>query len=415
MTKHSAQDLPVNTEQVKKPKLDSYTTLVWFRSDLRIHDNTALFRSSVLKNPIIALFIISPQEWKNHDYSPCKVDFILRNLSALQIKLKELGIPLLIRVELDSNKVPSTVGEIANQVNAKNVFWNIEYEVNEGKRDRLTRSILENQGREVYELHDQCIIQPGNVRTKEGKIYHVFTPFKNTWIQHIYSHPTILNLNSIEKQHQETIFKDFHSLIQQYSSIPSCKEIGFELKGLSIDINKEWPAGEEAATARLDSFLSDKVKSYDVARNFPITQGTSRLSAYLAIGILSPRHCMSEAKKRNGGKLDAGNAGLTVWISELIWREFYRNILFAYPHVCKNKAFKPDMDSIPWSYDSEKFTRWCQGKTGYPIVDAGMRQLNQTGWMHNRLRMIVSMFLTKHLLIDWYLTFFEILICILGD
>jgi deoxyribodipyrimidine photo-lyase len=162
-----------------------------------------------------------------------------------------------------------------------------------------------------------------------------------------------------------------------------------------------WPVGEVEANERLRAFLEERGEEYVAVRDFPAVHGTSKLSPYLAIGAISNKMCLSAAKQANHGKLDSGSAGLVHWISELIWREFFRSILIEFPSVCKNKAFKPEADRVAWSYDKAAFQRWCEGKTGFPIVDAGMRQLRQDGWMHNRLRGITSSFLTKDLLIDW--------------
>jgi deoxyribodipyrimidine photo-lyase len=157
-----------------------------------------------------------------------------------------------------------------------------------------------------------------------------------------------------------------------YSTIPdSAAELGFPLPPLKIDLLKEWPAGEQEALARLDKFLAEKGAVYQTDRDFPWKRGTSRLSPYLAAGVISSRTCLLAAKQANQEKFDSGNAGLVTWISELIWREFYRGILVAYPRVCMDKAFKADTDSIPWSYDKEAFEKWAQGRTGYPIVDVG--------------------------------------------
>ncbi|MHC4092761.1 MAG: cryptochrome/photolyase family protein, partial [Planctomycetota bacterium] len=155
------------------------------------------------------------------------------------------------------------------------------------------------------------------------------------------------------------------------------------------------------ARRRLRTFVSQRIEHYDEARDFPAKNGTSALSPYLAAGILSPRQCLSAALEANSGRLDSGNKGVTTWISELIWREFYRHVLIGLPRVCMNRPFRSGTDRLPWRCDEGQFHAWCEGRTGVPIVDAGMRQLAQTGWMHNRLRMIAAMFLTKDLFIHW--------------
>ncbi|MFC7001925.1 cryptochrome/photolyase family protein [Pseudobowmanella zhangzhouensis] len=175
------------------------------------------------------------------------------------------------------------------------------------------------------------------------------------------------------------------------------------LDNLDVDNSwlERWPAGEQLAQQQLQRFVHEAIRDYKQTRDFPAQDNTSRLSAYQAVGALSTMQCLRAALAENNGELDSGNEGIVTWINELIWRDFYRHLLVAYPDLCKHKAFKSDTDRLPWKHDEDKFQRWCEGNTGYPIVDAAMRQMNQTGWMHNRLRMIVAMFLTKHLFIDW--------------
>ena len=165
---------------------------------------------------------------------------------------------------------------------------------------------------------------------------------------------------------------------------------------------EQFPPGENAALKRLDSFVAQRIVNYKEDRDvLSLRDGTSALSPYLAAGIISTRTCLARAVAANNGRYDSGAAGMVKWIWELIWREFFRNIMVEYPRVCKYKPFKLQTDAVPWSYDERLFKAWCEGRTGYPIVDAGMRQLNTTGWMHNRLRMITASFLTKDLGIDW--------------
>jgi deoxyribodipyrimidine photo-lyase len=309
------------------------------------------------------------------------------------------GIPLIC---VRSDDVAEAVCQVAIRIQASQVYYNIEYEVNESRRDLKASQLLEKENIKVFSFHDQCIIEPGKVRTKENKVYNVFTPFKKCWIATVLKDKSVLKLFETPNQALDSVPKDALDYCSKNSTIPTSEEIGFpKSKKLKVDLRKEWPIGEAQAIQRLEKFIQDRSKTYDTDRDFPSTDGTSRLSAYLATGVISAKMCLIKAKEANQGKLDSGNAGLVTWISEIVWREFYRHILFAYPRVCMNKAFKKDTDSIPWNYDKDMFEKWCNGQTGYPIVDAGMRQLNETGWMHNRLRMIVAMFLTKHLLIDW--------------
>jgi len=177
-----------------------------------------------------------------------------------------------------------------------------------------------------------------------------------------------------------------------------------KISGFSSDINPRlWPAGEKQADQRLDKFITEKLFDYDKQRDFPAITGTSRLSPYLAAGMISARQCFQAALIENKQQLDSGNKGALTWMSELIWREFYKTILMAAPRVSMNRPYKISADKIKWDFNQKQFDAWKEGRTGYPLIDAAMRQLKQTGWMHNRLRMIVAMFLVKNLFFDWRL------------
>ena len=390
---------------------------MWFRSDLRVSDNTALARLSEVaaasgSSPVVGLYVISPDEWKAHDLAPIRVDFALRTLSALQAKLKVLNIPLVVKTCAKQWDVPQLVADTALELGANRVFWNIEYEVNESKRDSMAKELLNKHGIETLEFHDQCVVPPGVV-----KIYKVFSPFKKryrllykliwwhsnltfnhrSWYNAIHSDRQLIKLNVTLPSPTSSLPQELQTYVDENSAIPTTIP-GFEIADPRHDI---WSAGEDVAQARLVKFAESRIARYKPDRDVPSITGTSSLSPYLAIGAISPRQCVIKAIEKNGNKFDSGNEGVLVWISEICWRDFYRHILVGFPRVCKNKPFLVLTEKIPWSYDEDKFQRWCQGKTGYPIVDAGMRQLNQTGWMHNRLRMVTAMFLTKDLLIDW--------------
>ncbi|HET8790953.1 MAG TPA: FAD-binding domain-containing protein, partial [Modicisalibacter sp.] len=170
--------------------------------------------------------------------------------------------------------------------------------------------------------------------------------------------------------------------------------------GVAIDTSS-WPAGQDAAADRLERFLRYRGRHYRQQRDFPAIRGTSELSPYLALGMISHRQCLQAAMSDNDGHLADGDIGLTTWVNELIWREFYQHIAFGFPKVCRHRPFQQPTEGLAWRDDEAGFAAWCEGRTGYPIVDAAMRQLVQTGWMHNRLRMVTAMFLSKHLLVDW--------------
>ncbi len=362
-------------------------SIVWFRSDLRVRDNTALHAACRPRQGCVGLFVISPGEWRAHDVAAVRVEFMLRTLRALSASLAALNIPLLITRAETPADVPGAVLAAARKAGAHRLFLNREYEVNESKRDADTIALFEREGLAATALDDQCILEPRSVRTQEGRAFTVFTPFKKRWLA---------VLDQREGRPPLPVPARQPDIGLKPSEIPAHIE---EFKS-PIDPSL-WPAGELAAADRLERFVESKIMNYKSARDAPALDGTSTLSPYLTVGAVSPRQCLAAARDANSGKADGGRVGPSTWISELIWREFYIHVMDAFPRVCKHRAFKPETERLRWSDNDEHFRAWCEGRTGVPIVDAAMRQLLASGWMHNRLRMITAMYLTKDLYIDW--------------
>ncbi|KAJ3031763.1 UNVERIFIED_CONTAM: hypothetical protein HDU68_000050 [Siphonaria sp. JEL0065] len=390
----------------------SSCVLHWFRSDIRLADNTALSWLLEHKNhlPLVCLFVISPVEWKNHQMAPIKARFILHNLQNLKSRLIELGIPLVVRVSESRRAVPDIVKHVAVELGAECVAWNWEYEVHEEWRDNKVMDLLDAVGIQHAGCHDQCIIDTSRVRTKEGKPYTVFTPFKKTWILTLQKNSHLIKLRDAPTSNPHKVSKDLARIIETLdaSEIPTASlPAPFVNPPANVITfaDATFPASEEAALTRLTTFLDARGKGYKDNRDFPGKDVTSKLSPYLSLGVISARTCLVKALAKNSGKYDSGNEGYITWISELCWRDFYRNILIEFPRVSKNLPFKLETDAVLWKTtpDDPVFQKWCQGQTGFPIIDAGMRQLLAEGWMHNRVRMIVSSFLTKDLGIDWRL------------
>lgn len=359
-------------------------SLVWLRSDLRTTDNTALHHAArESSDGALCVYIASPEEWRDHEVALVRVEFILRTLRALSDDLHALHIPLLVGVAERKADVPAMLLKVAREHNCGALRYNIEYEINEARRDRRVTEAFEAAGLAVHAHHDQTVIPPDDIRTGDGRFYTVFTPFKNAWLRTLEERAGAPVLPAPRRQKPTGVAR---------TAIPDRIE-GFES---SVD-PALWPAGEQAAASILKNFCAERIAGYADHRDFPGEPSTSRLSPYLAIGAVSARQCLAAALAAGGGS----EKGPTVWISELVWREFYRHILVGFPRVCMGRAFKTETDALPWSYDKEQFQRWADGRTGFPIVDAAMRQLLETGWMHNRLRMVTSMFLTKDLFIDW--------------
>lgn len=367
--------------------------LHWFRRDLRMRDNTALLEAArIATEGVVGVFVLAPEQWRAHDDAAIKVDFWMRSLAVLSDRLARKSIPLVVTRADRCAEVPAVLLEVAHQAKCDALTFNAEYEVNERLRDARVRRAFEAEDREVIECHDRCILAPGTVRTATEGIYTVFTPFQNRFIAALGETDTAPR-GDPRKQPPIAV---------EPSPVPRAVE------GFAAPFDPAlWPAGEAVAQDRLAKFVAERGSRYGEARDAPAVDGTSALSPYLAAGVISPRDCLHAAREADGGVLRLGKAytgapsGLGKWISELIWRDFYIHITSLVPRLCTGRAFKPVDRKIPWRDDLAGFEAWCAGRTGFPIVDAAMRQLNATGWMHNRARMIVAMFLTKDLLIDW--------------
>ena len=360
---------------------------VWFRTDLRLDDNPALNSAMEKCGQIIGIYLFSEVQWNLHNESNIKHEFLLNNLISLEGSLSKLNIPL-IAINTDSYKtLPKDLLTFLVEQKIENVFWNNEFGVNESERDiAVERSLNENNIRRSR-FNDQVIFEPGYLKTGQGNPFSVFTPFKRRWIENF--EMDFLDIDKPKNVKEPNLIKsDFSKL-----NFIKTHAVKIEL----------WPAGEIAAQDRLANFLSSKVKSYSEKRNSPILEGTSRISPYLALGILSPKRCILEGLKLNNFEFTSGNKGICKWIDEIVWREFYRNIMHSFPRVSKNKPFKPDTESIQWRHSDKELEAFYTGNTGFPIVDAGIRQMLAEGWMHNRLRMVVAMFFTKNMLHDWRL------------
>ena len=360
------------------------TQLVWLRSDLRVHDNAAL-ASAMAAGPTIACFVLSAKQWRDHDVGNARIAFLLRTLKELSADLAKLRVPLkILRAPLFAD-VPRVLARFVKKHAIAGVHFSAEYPLNERKRDSKTTRELEALGCMVSVFESTVIRSPGTVLTGNNEPYTVFSPFKRRWLAELGSGLDEVALPSAQK-----------STGIDADAIPG------SVDGASAALFAElWPGGERVALARMTAFCTEAVADYHAARDLPALPGTSSLSPYLSVGALSPRRCFSAAGVAGAADYAALDEGPANWLSELIWREFYRHVIAQFPHVSQLLPFKRAMAPVPWRYDTKDFSAWCTGNTGYPIVDAAQRQLLATGWMHNRLRMITAMFLTKHLLIDW--------------
>lgn len=359
--------------------------LVWFRNDLRVADNAALTAACKRQEPVHACFIVTPGQWQEHDWSAARVRLVLDHANAVSGRLAELGIPMTFLTARDFSASIRKLTDLCKAMNIRHLHFNEEYGINERRRDKAVKSALDGQGVKVDKYRDQTVAPVGSILTQQKEPYSVFTPFSRSWRRWI-------------DNNQPAVFP-----IPKALGKPVRAE-SFKTSGLFPDEFPEPPpalvrTGENAAHAQLEHFLDKRAGNYKDLRDFPAVEGTSMISPYLANGVLSGRQCLLAAREREGGNQE----GLVTWTSEIAWRDFYINILYHYPRISMHRAFKPETEALAWNPPGDNFEAWKNGRTGVPIVDAAMRQLNQTGWMHNRLRMITAMFLTKNLFIDWRL------------
>ncbi|MBD1589122.1 deoxyribodipyrimidine photo-lyase [Pseudomonas typographi] len=361
--------------------------LLWLRTDLRVHDNTALAKACGA-GPTLALYLISPGQWQQHDDAPCKVDFWLRNLKAMATELQALNVPLLIRSTPTWAQAPQVVAQLCQEHGVQQVHCNREHGFNETRRDAAVAGALEQRGVGLTSWVDATLFEPGTVLTRDGHYFKVFGQFRKVCMQRLqHSPPGIAMRPSVQAP-----------LGIASDGVPDSVE-GFAIPPARL--REHWPAGEGEARRRLGDFIDARLDYYASERDLPSRLGTSTLSAYLSAGVISPRQCLQAALQHNNGELDSGNAGAITWIGELIWREFYKHVLVGFPRVSMHRAFRRETEALPWRHAPSELQAWQQGRTGIPIIDAAMRQLLELGWMHNRLRMLVAMFLSKNLLIDW--------------
>tara|TARA_B100001121_G_scaffold130572_2_gene114463 strand:+ start:1267 stop:2688 length:1422 start_codon:yes stop_codon:yes gene_type:complete len=361
--------------------------IIWFRTDLRIDDNPALYNALDKCDEVIGVYIFSQTQWKAHNESNVKLEFLEKNLILLEQSLSKFNIPLVVIDTNSFESLPTDLCLFATSNKVQHIFWNNEFGVNETKRDLQSCTMLAKQNINTSRFDDQVIYKPGFLKTGQGKPFSVFTPFKRRWVENF-------EMDFLNIKNKDCIKKP----IEIKSDL---SKIEFT-KTHSVNIAL-WPAGEDAAQERLLNFLNLKAEAYSESRNTPILDGTSRISPYLALGILSPRRCILEGLKLNNYEFTSGIKGICKWIDEIVWREFYRNIMHCFPRVSKNRPFQIHTENLEWRYSEKELQAFYSGNTGFPIVDAGIRQMLAEGWMHNRLRMVVAMFFTKNMLHDWRL------------
>jgi deoxyribodipyrimidine photo-lyase len=334
-------------------------SVFWFRRDLRLEDNVGLFQALHAIYPVIPLFIFDDSITDSLPKNDARVSFIHESLSKINIQLLEIGSSLLVK----KGKTAAVWQSLLEEFDVKEVFFNKDYEPYAIKRDVTICEFLETNKIISYSFKDQVIFEEKEITKADGLPYTVYTPFKNKWLEKYKSIAPVQEYDATDK------FSSFH---KNSFTFPTLDQLGFE-----------------KSTIKVKAHNLKFIANYQDTRDFPAMDKTSYLSPHLRFGTVSTRKLVNWAFHKN-----------EVFLSELIWREFFKQITFSFPKVI-TQNFKSAYDGIQWRNNEEDFKRWCSGTTGYPMVDAGMRQLNETGYMHNRVRMVVASFLCKHLLIQW--------------
>jgi deoxyribodipyrimidine photo-lyase len=354
----------------------------WFRADLRLADNTALHAACQNADTVIPVFIFDPQILQRADAGAPIVGFMLECLKELEKDVQEAGGKLTFR----HGDVEEEMRAVLKATKATHLYYNRDYEPLARKRDTAVEKMARSMGIEVHSFKDGVIHEPHEVLKADGQPYKVFTAYSHAWR----AQPMPEVLPGIKYRRTPD-----HKYIKYPTGIdlPTAQKLGFKIE---IPLP---PGGEGAGLERLAEFAKKDLLQYGGQRDFPALGATSRLSPHIRLGTLSVRTII-DAVQMAAKNHPAAHQHTNTFITELIWRDFYRQILWHFPHA-ETSAFKQQYNDLEWENNTRLFQAWCEGRTGYPLVDAGMRQLNTTGWMHNRVRMIVAAFLTKDLLISW--------------
>jgi deoxyribodipyrimidine photo-lyase len=352
--------------------------IAWLRRDLRLEDNAALYHALKSGQPVLPLFIFDRNILDDlDDPADARVSFLHATLGELSEQLQGLGSSILVRY----GKPLEVWSSLLEEFDIQAVYANRDYEPYALERDAAVTELLQKRGIAWHDYKDHVIFERGEVLKADGDPYTVFTPYSRRWREKLASRLDMILDEAGSEQPLSYYLKPYPT--QRYfdsfcplppQPIPSLEDMGFAPSSIPIPSR---------------SVSRSLIRSYDKTRDFPALDGTSRLGIHFRFGTISIREKAWRAQQLND-----------TFLNELIWRDFYAMILAHFPHVA-TRSFRPQYDRIAWRNDEAEFERWCAGRTGYPIVDAGMRQLNQTGYMHNRVRMITASFLTKHLLIDW--------------
>ena len=355
-----------------------------FSDDLRIKDNKALYEASLDQNGLVALFIIDKTKNKNHGDSLAKLKLKLLGLEKINETLSLLNVSLKILYSQKITDEPKDILDFCKSHGIKKIFLNSEYPFNENQRNINLKEIC-HQHQIGYREFNSQLIDPDEVKNNSGLPFKVFTPYSKK-IRSLMTQDILSESPTPLKQKNRIFDQD---------EIPQFQDAYDQEFNFSFD---DFPLTENSASQKLDEFINSSIQNYKELRDIPSLSATSNLSSSFAIGLISSKQAINHVFE---SLPDENGTGQFAWITEIIWREFYKYITYHFSHVSKGKCFNPKYDHILWRDDEKSFIKWCEGKTGVPLIDAAMRQLNERKWMHNRLRMITAMFLSKNLLVDW--------------
>lgn len=397
----------------KDPSKTPSTVLHWFRSkDLRMQDNHALSQASAKAKEtsatLLTAYMFTPADMEWHGTSPARTDFILDTLRLLKDELAQKNIPLAIITAEERAQKTTTILDFIEKHSISHVYANFEYEVDELRRDIKLAKRLQEKDVAITILHDQTVITPGKLTGGGGGPLKVYTPYHKAWCATVKADPKLLDLYpdpspndaSVKESHKDL----FSAKVPGLEDAPSSKQ--FASADERKRIRKLWPAGHAAGMDRLNKFLKTKVRKYGETRSNPGADTSSRMSPYFSAGLVSPREACAACIAHNGSaKTDflgsASDAGVSAWVREIVFREYYRHSLVGTPHDSMNLPHNLKFNYVQWADNDEYWQAWCDGKTGMPLVDAGMRHLLAEAWMHNRARMNTASYLSMNLLLDY--------------
>ena len=360
----------------------------WHRRDLRITDNVGLAAARKKSPQVVGLFCLDSNILQRDDIAPARIKYMLGCLKELQQSYAKLGSQLLIIQGKPSQIIPS----LAETLQVKAVYWNLDVEPYSRKRDSAVKEALAEKGITVENFWDQLLHSPGKIVTQSDSSYKVYTPFWNNWNKQKKLLPTE-TISNLEGLNSDEIAQ---AKTAGVINLLTAEDLGFTWENTLLLL-----PGETAAKERLEYFCERAIYEYEEQRNYPWSEGTSQLSAGLKFGAIGIRTIWKATLETlENCRSDEAKNSIITWQKELAWREFYQHCLYFFAEL-EQGAYREEFKAFSWDNNEDYFQAWCEGKTGYPIVDAAMRQLNETGWMHNRCRMIVASFLTKDLIIDW--------------